>query len=269
MLSNGARFYNDHAHPEYSTPECTTLRELVAQDKAGERILAECARRRNKKLLPEREVRLYKNNTDFIGHSYGCHDNFLMSRHVPWDRVVTRHPALSHHAPDFRGRGQDGRGGGERRQPVGAVPDFAAGGFFQRHREHRHDEPPPAHQHARRTARRQQPLPAFPRHHRRREHERGRHRAQDGHDLAGAGTDRGGQSAAAGVRAAHRDDQGHQPRPDVFLDHRIEGRAQDQRHRRAAHVPGRRAGALRPRRRGNRLAAARMGERARRSASAT
>ena len=44
MLSNGARFYNDHAHPEYSTPECSTLREIVAQDKAGERILAECAR---------------------------------------------------------------------------------------------------------------------------------------------------------------------------------------------------------------------------------
>ena len=89
VLSNGARFYNDHAHPEYSTPECTRLREIVAQDKAGERILAECARRRNKKLLPEREVRLYKNNTDFVGHSYGCHDNFLMSRHVPWDRVVS------------------------------------------------------------------------------------------------------------------------------------------------------------------------------------
>src|ERR1700712_2370555 len=90
VLSNGARFYNDHAHPEYSTPECTTLREIVAQDKAGERILAECARRRNKKLDAEgKEVRLYKNNTDFIGHSYGCHDNFLMSRHVPWDRVVS------------------------------------------------------------------------------------------------------------------------------------------------------------------------------------
>ena len=47
VLSNGARFYNDHAHPEYSTPECTTVRQLVAHDKAGERILAECARRRN------------------------------------------------------------------------------------------------------------------------------------------------------------------------------------------------------------------------------
>src|SRR6201984_3087370 len=88
VLSNGARFYNDHAHPEYSTPECTRLRELVAQDKAGERILAECVRRRNRKISPEREVRLYKNNTDFVGHSYGCHDNYLMSRSVPWDRLV-------------------------------------------------------------------------------------------------------------------------------------------------------------------------------------
>ena len=52
VLSNGARFYNDHAHPEYSTPECTTLRQIVAQDKAGERILAECARRRNETCRP-------------------------------------------------------------------------------------------------------------------------------------------------------------------------------------------------------------------------
>src|SRR3979409_32387 len=60
VLSNGARFYNDHAHPEYSTPECTSLRQIVAQDKAGERILAECARRRNTKLSPEQQVRLYR-----------------------------------------------------------------------------------------------------------------------------------------------------------------------------------------------------------------
>ena len=88
VLSNGARFYNDHAHPEYSTPECTTIRQIVAQEKAGERILAECARRRNLKLPPGEEVRLYKNNTDFVGHSYGCHDNYLMSRALPWDRIV-------------------------------------------------------------------------------------------------------------------------------------------------------------------------------------
>jgi proteasome accessory factor PafA2 len=88
VLSNGARFYNDHAHPEYSTPECTTLRQIVAQDKAGERILEECARRRNSKLPDGQQVRLYKNNTDFAGHSYGCHDNYLMRRELPWDRIV-------------------------------------------------------------------------------------------------------------------------------------------------------------------------------------
>jgi len=89
VLSNGARFYNDHAHPEYSTPECTTLKEIVAQDKAGERILGECTRRRNARLPKGMQARLYKNNTDFIGHSYGCHDNFLMRRDVPWDRLVS------------------------------------------------------------------------------------------------------------------------------------------------------------------------------------
>jgi proteasome accessory factor A len=88
VLSNGARFYNDHAHPEYSTPECTTLQQIVAQDKAGERILAECARRRNQKLPSGFEVRLYKNNTDFAGHSYGCHDNYLMRRDIAWDQIV-------------------------------------------------------------------------------------------------------------------------------------------------------------------------------------
>ena len=88
VLSNGARFYNDHAHPEYSTPECTTLRQLVAHEKAGERILAECARRRNLKLPEGQEMRLFKNNTDFAGHSYGCHDNYLMRRDLPWDKLV-------------------------------------------------------------------------------------------------------------------------------------------------------------------------------------
>jgi proteasome accessory factor PafA2 len=89
VLSNGSRFYNDHAHPEYSTPECSQIREIVAQDQAGERILAECARRRNQHLPKGCEARLYKNNTDFVGHSYGCHDNYLMRREVAWDRIVT------------------------------------------------------------------------------------------------------------------------------------------------------------------------------------
>src|SRR5205814_5920272 len=61
---------------------------MVAPEKAGERILAECARRRNLKLPEAETVRLYKNNTDFAGHSYGCHDNYLMRRDVPWERLV-------------------------------------------------------------------------------------------------------------------------------------------------------------------------------------
>ncbi|MEZ0298010.1 MAG: proteasome accessory factor PafA2 family protein, partial [Candidatus Methylacidiphilales bacterium] len=86
VLRNGARFYNDHAHPEFSTPECATLRDLIAQDKAGERILEDCAL--NVTTHGGRTVRLYKNNTDFLGHSYGCHDNYLIARDIPWERVV-------------------------------------------------------------------------------------------------------------------------------------------------------------------------------------
>lgn len=81
VLTNGARFYNDHAHPEYSTPECTTLEEIAAHDRAGERILWLSALRRNQQIAPQ-TVRLYKNNTDFLGHSYGCHDNYLVPRDV-------------------------------------------------------------------------------------------------------------------------------------------------------------------------------------------
>lgn len=86
VLGNGARFYNDHAHPEYCTPECSTLAEMVAHDRAGERIVMRCAR----KLSNERgaTVRLYKNNTDFRGHSYGCHENYLLPRSLPWEKLA-------------------------------------------------------------------------------------------------------------------------------------------------------------------------------------
>jgi Pup amidohydrolase len=86
VLGNGARFYNDHAHPEYCTPECSMLDELAAQDRAGERILMACARQ----LVEQRGygVRLYKNNTDFCGHSYGCHENYLLPRSLPWELLA-------------------------------------------------------------------------------------------------------------------------------------------------------------------------------------
>jgi proteasome accessory factor PafA2 len=87
VLSNGARYYNDHAHPEYATPECKKLRDIIAQDKAGERIIEECVRRRNLHANGG-VVKVYKNNTDFVGHSYGCHDNYLMERGIPFDFVI-------------------------------------------------------------------------------------------------------------------------------------------------------------------------------------
>ncbi len=86
VLGNGARYYNDHAHPEYCTPECSTVEELIMHDRAGERILMRCAR----KLSEERgsTVRLYKNNTDFRGHSYGCHENYLLPRSLSWEKLA-------------------------------------------------------------------------------------------------------------------------------------------------------------------------------------
>jgi len=86
ILTNGARLYNDHGHPEYSTPECRSLRDLVAHDRAGERVVWECAQRRSDAIgVP---VYVYKNNTDFHGASYGTHESYLMRRDVPPDTLI-------------------------------------------------------------------------------------------------------------------------------------------------------------------------------------
>jgi proteasome accessory factor PafA2 len=88
VLTTGARYYVDHAHPEYSTPECADPLEATLFDKAGERILArsmEAARR----LLPAgQEIVVYKNNSDGKGNSYGCHENYLVDRNVPFAALV-------------------------------------------------------------------------------------------------------------------------------------------------------------------------------------
>jgi proteasome accessory factor A len=79
MLSNGARFYIDHAHPEYSTPECSSLRDLIAADVAGQVFLAEVTEQVNRSLMSGQRFSLYRNNTDFHGASYGCHENYQMN----------------------------------------------------------------------------------------------------------------------------------------------------------------------------------------------
>jgi proteasome accessory factor PafA2 len=88
ILPNGARFYVDHAHPEYSTPECTNPRDLVVWDRAGERVLDLARRRAEATSPPEQRILIYKNNTDSKGNSYGTHENYLMDRRCPFTRIV-------------------------------------------------------------------------------------------------------------------------------------------------------------------------------------
>jgi Pup amidohydrolase len=113
ILTNGARLYVDHAHPEYSAPECTNPMDAVIWDKAGERVMAEAATKAG--AMPGGPaIQLYKNNTDNKGASYGCHENYLMSRGTPFADIVR------HLTPFFVsrqvvcgagrvGRGADGR----------------------------------------------------------------------------------------------------------------------------------------------------------------
>jgi proteasome accessory factor A len=88
VLTNGARYYVDHAHPEYSTPECADALELVLADKAGERILARSMKAARRLLEPGQEIVVYKNNSDGKGNSYGTHENYLVDRQTPFAALV-------------------------------------------------------------------------------------------------------------------------------------------------------------------------------------
>jgi proteasome accessory factor PafA2 len=88
VLTNGARYYVDHAHPEYSTPECGDALEVVRYDKAGERILARSMEAAVRTLPPGHSIVVYKNNSDRKGNSYGTHENYLMDRAVPFGRIA-------------------------------------------------------------------------------------------------------------------------------------------------------------------------------------
>ena len=88
ILINGGRYYVDHAHPEYCTPECSNARDLVKFEKAGELILDLSRLAAEQLLLDNQEIIIYKNNTDYKGHSYGSHENYLMSRKVQFNDIV-------------------------------------------------------------------------------------------------------------------------------------------------------------------------------------
>ena len=113
ILTNGARLYVDHAHPEFSTPEVTNPLDIVRWDKAGEQVMLD-AQKRAAALPGGQPILLYKNNTDGKGASYGAHENYLMRRSTPFADIV------KHLTPFFVSRqvvcgagrvgiGQDGR----------------------------------------------------------------------------------------------------------------------------------------------------------------
>jgi proteasome accessory factor A len=94
VLTNGARYYVDHAHPEVSIPEVTTAREAVVWDRAADEIVRASMTHARSLLDGDAEIIVHKNNSDGKGNSYGCHENYLLAREVPFGRLarqVTAH----------------------------------------------------------------------------------------------------------------------------------------------------------------------------------
>jgi proteasome accessory factor A len=89
VLPNGARYYVDHAHPEISIPEVTTPLEAVVWDRAADEIVRASMHHAREVLDDGAELVVYKNNSDGKGNSYGCHENYLMSRDTPFGRIAS------------------------------------------------------------------------------------------------------------------------------------------------------------------------------------
>lgn len=89
LLANGGRWYVDGAHPEYSTPECGSAREVVAYERAGELVAQASVDALNRERGGE-VFALYKNNSDGKGNSYGYHENYLLARVIPFDRIIQK-----------------------------------------------------------------------------------------------------------------------------------------------------------------------------------
>src|SRR3954464_11975289 len=224
ILTNGARLYVDHAHPEYSTPECTNPRDVVKWDKAGE-LVALDATRFAAGIPGAAPIVLYKNNTDNKGASYGAHENYLMRRSTPFSDIVRNLTPffVSRQVVCGAGRvgiGQDGRESGFQ---VSQRADYfeVEGGLETTLKPPILNTPAqgPHHQHPRRAARRPREVPPAARHHRRRQPRRDLHLPQGRYDVAGPRDDRapshrrGPRRGAAGARAARRLPRPHAQAP--------------------------------------------------------
>jgi len=109
VLTNGARYYVDHAHPELSTPECADARSVVVWDRAAEVILARSMAAAREHLPPGQEIVVHKNNSDGKGNSYGCHENYLMDRATPFSQIVRQVTPHFVSRQIFTGAGKVGR----------------------------------------------------------------------------------------------------------------------------------------------------------------
>ena len=108
VLTNGARYYVDHAHPEFSAPECVDARQAVLYDRAGEEILVRSMDAARRLLPDDQEIVVYKNNSDGKGNSYGCHENYLLDRATPFGRIVAHATAHLVSRQIFTGSGKIG-----------------------------------------------------------------------------------------------------------------------------------------------------------------
>jgi proteasome accessory factor A len=88
VLTNGARFYVDHAHPEISSPEVRTAFEAVTWDRGADEIIRQAMTAANEMSADGSEIIIHKNNSDGKGNSYGCHENYLLDRDLPFGRLT-------------------------------------------------------------------------------------------------------------------------------------------------------------------------------------
>jgi proteasome accessory factor A len=107
ILPNAGRLYVDGAHPEYSTPECSNPRDVVAYERAGDHIVAECLANLNGSLGDE-EFLVYRNNSDGKGNSFGYHENYILSRQIPFEHVAAVLLPFFVSRPIFCGAGKVG-----------------------------------------------------------------------------------------------------------------------------------------------------------------
>lgn len=116
VLGNGARFYVDHGHPEYAGPECTSARDALVWELAGDAIVAQAAAAASEAFGSP--IAVFRNNTDGKGSSYGYHENHLLRRETPFERVVAHLPTFLATRIVFTGAGRVGLG------PAGERPGF-------------------------------------------------------------------------------------------------------------------------------------------------